>query len=198
MHIPYAEIKRKLFHNLSLIYVAAYGLLPRTVTLAILGVALLAVGVIEFLRLRRPELNAWFLGKFGGIHREAEVLKPSGIFWTLFGCWLTMLIFDSRRVVLPALGTLAFADTAAALCGKTWGKHPIHWNADKTYEGSAAFVVAAVVWSLAFRVRWHVALIAALVTAYFESRKLRWNDNFWIPLISALSLSVLNLTLGKH
>jgi hypothetical protein len=81
MLIPPAEIKRKLFHNLALVYLAIYAVLPRMVTLAILGVCLIAVGVVEFLRLRRPELNHWLLQKFGGLHRESEIMQPSGVFW---------------------------------------------------------------------------------------------------------------------
>src|SRR5258706_11296542 len=100
MNIPSTEIKRKVFHNLSLVYMAMYAFLPRWVVLPILGVVLLGVGTLEFLRLRRPELNAWLLQKFGGIHRPSEIVQPSGIFWTLFGCWSTMLIFDYRKVVL--------------------------------------------------------------------------------------------------
>src|SRR3954468_11567800 len=121
MEIGSHELKRKLFHNLSLMYVATYAFLPRTVALLLLSIILLALAIVEFLRLRRPEINAWLIARFGGIHRESEVHNPSGVVWTLLGCWLTMLVFDSRRIVLPALGFLAFGDTAAALGGKKWG-----------------------------------------------------------------------------
>src|SRR5438552_2984624 len=119
------EIKRKAFHHLSLIYLALYWALPRLVSLWFFLIVLAVLGGIEFIRVRRPEVNAWFLEKFGGIHREAEIMQPSGIFWTLLGCWLTMLVFTNKRIVVPALGFLVFGDTAAALGGKKWGKK--HW-----------------------------------------------------------------------
>src|SRR4051812_27255368 len=104
MAITRNELKRKLFHNLALIYLALYAFLPRWIVLGSLFLILVVVGAVEFLRLRRPELNAWFLNKFKGLNRESEVMHASGIFWTLLGCWLTMLVFTSRHIVLPALG----------------------------------------------------------------------------------------------
>src|SRR5688572_1039817 len=102
------EIKRKVFHHLSLLYMGIYWVTPRWFSLTFFGVLLIVLAAIEFIRLRRPEVNAWFLSKFGGIHRESEVMSPSGIFWTLFGCWLTILVFTSKKIVLPALGFLVF------------------------------------------------------------------------------------------
>src|SRR5258707_229325 len=126
MAISSRELKRKLFHNLSLVYLAMYAFLPRWLALSSLGLVLGIVSIVEFLRLRRPELNAWFLRKFGGLHRESEIMQPSGIFWTLLGCWLTMAVFTSKRIVLPALGFLVIGDTVAAFGGQRWGKR--HWK----------------------------------------------------------------------
>ena len=190
------EIKRKMFHHLSLLYMAIYWLIPREIALALLGVVLILLSVTEFFRLRRPEINAWFLQKFGGIHRESEVMAPSGIFWTLLGSWLTMLVFTNKRIVLPALGFLVFGDAVAALGGKKWGKHVWEKNPNKTLEGSACFAAVSALWALLF-VRWPVAILGGLSGAWIEARPLPWNDNFWIPLLSGAALSVLNLVLGK-
>jgi dolichol kinase len=184
-----AEIKRKLFHHLSLVYMILYAVLPRWAMILLLGLALLGAGIVEFLRLRRPEINAWLLEKFGGIHRDAEIMAPSGIFWTMAGCWLTMVVFVDKLVGITGIGFLVFGDTAAALVGQAFGKH--HWkkNPTKTVEGSAAFAGVSFLWGL-LMVRPHGALIGALVTAWVESLPLRANDNFWIPLVGAFSVSV--------
>jgi dolichol kinase len=197
MAISRNEIKRKVFHHLTLIYMALYAFSPRWLALGLLGISLLIVGALEFLRLRRPEINAWFLARFEGIHRESEIMHVSGIFWTLLGSWLTMLVFDNRRIVLPALGFLAFGDAAAALGGQKWGRHPWPKNAKKTIEGSLSFLVVSIAWAKLF-LRWPVAVIGAVVGALVESRVWPWNDNLWIPLLSGAALSVLNLVLGKH
>jgi dolichol kinase len=192
-----AEIKRKLFHHLSLIYLVLYWITPRLFSIIFFGIILLVLAGVEFIRLRRPEVNAWFLGKFGGIHRQSEILSPSGIFWTLLGSWLTMIIFTNKGIVLPALGFLVFGDTAAALGGQKWGKR--HWksNPAKTVEGSGCFALVSAVWAIFF-VRWPVAILGALSGAWIEAQPYRWNDNLWVPLLSGAALSVFNLILGKQ
>jgi dolichol kinase len=197
MVISTSEIKRKLFHHLSLVYMILYAATPRWLSVWLLFVLLLIVSMVEFMRLRRPELNAKLLKKFGGIHRPTEIMGPSGIFWTLLGCWLTMLVFTNKRIVLPALGFLTFGDTAAAMVGQKWGRH--HWkkNPTKTYEGSAGCALVSIAWALCF-VRWPVAILGGLTAAWLEARPLPYNDNLWIPTISGLALSVFNLVLGKH
>lgn len=210
-----AEIKRKLFHHLSLVYMALYAFTPRWFALPLLGLALLILSGIEFIRLRRPEVNARFLKAFGGLHRPTEILAPSGIFWTLAGCWLIMMLLEERTLVLPILGMLAFGDTAAALCGRRWGVHywrslPVEpdpsrlswvklWklpaNPSKTLEGSAAFAAASFFWIVLF-LRPHVALLGVAGGAWVESRKQDWNDNFWIPVGGGLILGFLSLLLA--
>jgi dolichol kinase len=197
MLISSSELKRKIVHNLSLVYLLMYWVLPRWIAVGILTAALIVTGSVEFIRLRRPEVNAWFLKKFGGIHRESEVLHPSGIYWTLLGAWLTMLIFTSRRIVIPALGFLVFGDTAAALGGQRWGEHPWKKNPRKTIEGSVCFAVAAIGWALLF-VRWPVAILSGLFAAWIESLSMPWNDNLWIPVLGGVVLSILNLAIGRH
>ena len=183
------EIKRKLFHHLSLVYLILYAVLPRMVMIVLMGLAVVLVGGFEFLRLRRPELNAWIIGKFGGIHREHEVMAPSGVFWTLLGSWLTMVVFVDKLIGVTGIGFLVFGDTAAALVGKTRGLHPWKKNPSKTKEGSIAFAVVSFFWGL-LMVKPHGALIGALLTALIESLPIYVNDNLWLPLVGAFSISI--------
>ena len=191
-----SELKRKLFHQLSLIYLVLYAFAPRWCSLLLMGTAVVLLGIVEIFRLRRPEINAWFLEKFGGIHRESEIMQPSGIFWTLLGCWLTMVIFTNKRIVLPALGFLVFGDALASLSGKKWGKHPWEKNRAKTWEGSAGFAAISAIWAILF-VHWPVAILGALSAAWIETRPLPYNDNLWLPILSGTALSVLNLVFGR-
>lgn len=182
------EIKRKLFHMLGGIYLLAYAWLPRYQALFYLAGVGLAVAFVESLRLLRPEVNAWLMERFGSITRSDEKRHFSGVFWTWLGCWLTMVVFVQPKIVLPALAFLIFGDAAAALAGKALGKH--HWpgRPNKSFEGSAAFALVSLFCGLYFLPFW-IVLPAALITAWVESRRLLWNDNFWIPLIAAASLS---------
>ena len=209
------ELRRKIFHHLSLVYMAIYAFTPGWFAIGFLGLVLLMFSALEFIRLRRPEVNDWFLKIFGGLHRPTEILAPSGIFWTLAGSWLIMVLLEEKTLVLPILGMLVFGDTAAALYGQRWGVHywrykpadpdPSLWavlklwklpaNSSKTLEGSAAFAVVSFFWITLF-LRPHVALLGAVSGAWVESRKQEWNDNFWIPVGGGLILGVLSLLLA--
>jgi dolichol kinase len=191
-----SELKRKLFHHLALVYMVIYGITPRWLCVPFMALVVVLSGFAEFIRLRRPELNQALIQKFGGIHRESEIMAPSGIFWTLLGCWLTMFVFTNKKIVLPALGFLVFGDTFAALCGQKWGKHPWGKNSGKSIEGSACFAIASAAWAILF-VRWPVAILGGLSGAWIEAQSFPYNDNLWIPLLGGAALSVLNLVLGR-
>ncbi len=154
------EIKRKVFHHLALIYMILYAVLPRWLSGWFFLMVLLGVGAVEFIRLRRPEINAWALRSSEAFIGRPTSWGKSGIFWTLLGCWLTMLVFTNKRIVLPALGFLVFGDTAAAARReRKWGKRIWPKNPPKTYEGSAAFAAVSALWAIFF-VRWPVALLS--------------------------------------
>ena len=171
------EIKRKVFHNLSLIYMIIYWITPHWFSFWFFGVLTVSVWAIDHVRIVRPELNAWFLGKFEGMYRPAEVMAYSGILWTLFGCWAVMGIFPDKPIVLSVLGFLIFGDAVAAIAGKRWGKRPWPHNPQKTMEGSAAFALVSTIWASLF-LPFPVALISACIVAWIETKPWLWNDNF--------------------
>ena len=181
------EFKRKAFHSLSILYGLAYYFLERKAVVEMMGGLTCAEGLIEFGRLYAPALNARLMGWFGGIHRAEEKRKVSGIFWTLLGCWMTIFLFRDRAVVLCALGYLAFSDAAAGLCGVAFGRHEILGK--KSLEGSLACFAASVAVGSMF-LPLPGALAGAAVVTLVEILPLPFNDNLWIPLLSALFLSL--------
>jgi dolichol kinase len=182
------ELKRKAFHFLSLLYAAGYFFLERGLILKILTAVLVLESFIEFGRFLFPGLNGRIVGLFGGIHREEEIHKATGIFWTLSGSLLTMAIFQDRRVVLCSMGYLIFADAAAALIGVKFGSHRFLKN--KSVEGSLAFFFTSLAVGLFFMSP-PSALLGAAVATLIELLPLSYNDNFWIPVISASFLTII-------
>lgn len=179
------EIKRKAFHFLALLYTLSYALLGRETTLKILIPLLIVEGSIEMSRFWAPGLNERLLKAFGGIHREGETRKISGIFWTLLGSIVTFWFF-SKPVAFAAMGFLIFGDTASALAGILWGRHAIFKG--KTFEGSAAFfVVSACLGGIFLPLK--AALAGALFSAVIEALPLPGNDNFWVPVLSGIFLT---------
>jgi dolichol kinase len=186
---PQDELRRKLFHLLTTLYIGAYWFLPRSFVLS--GMAVLTIVAVagEIARLRSPAFNAWILAKLGSVHRDEELHKVSGLPWTLSGSFLTMLLFHDQTIVLVSLFYLAFGDAFAALVGRQIGRIRL-FNGRKTLEGSIACFIACLVVGLFF-FDWRLAVIGALVATSLEIVPWPLNDNFWMPLTSAAALTLL-------
>ena len=185
------EIKRKLFHFLSAVYASGFYFLGREAVLKILVPILAVEGMIEAVRLFSPSVNAKLMFLFGGIHREDEMHRFSGIFWTLAGSVLTILLFKDRNVVLCSMGYLIFSDAAAALVGVPFGRHKY---LGKSLEGSAACFTASLLVGLAF-LNPPLALLTAMLVTVVEFLPLPWNDNLWIPTLSGCFLTFKSIIL---
>ncbi|MCX5778373.1 MAG: hypothetical protein NTU66_04040 [Elusimicrobia bacterium] len=185
---PKDEIKRKLFHALSLIYIAVYWFFPRPVIVWGMGAVLLIVVGGEWARWKSPAFDRWILRVLGGVHRAHEEGAVSGLPWTLSGSYLAMLLFPQKDVVMVGLLYMALGDAAAALFGRAFGKTKL--IAGKSLEGSSACFIVC------FFIGWYflgvpLAIIGALVATIIELIPWPLNDNFWMPLISAALLGVL-------
>lgn len=190
---PIDEIKRKSFHLLIVLYILAYWLLPRGFVLWGFGILISIVIIGEIVRLRVPAFNERLLNLLGGIHREEETKKLSGLPWTLSGSFLTILLFPNRTVVLVSFFYLAFGDAIAALAGKQFGKRRI--CGAKTLEGSMACFLVCLAAGLPF-LPWKTAVAGAFCATLIELVPWPLNDNFWMPIFSALALTILLPLLG--
>lgn len=187
---PKDEIKRKTFHILTLIYVAAYWFLPKNIVLTGLLIAIIIVLIGEFIRARNEKFNIFILKVLGGVHRKSEEHKISGLPWTLAGAFLTILLFENKIFVLTSFLYLAFGDAVAALFGKTYGKHKIY--AGKSLEGSAACFIACLIVGLIVLPSWQFAVVGALIAAFIETIPWPLNDNFWMQIINAAILTYIS------
>lgn len=187
------EFVRKAFHALSLVYLAAYIRLGRAGAAGAIGAWLLLEGLLEVLRLRVPAFNDRLMRFFGGIHRESEFSRASGIWWSALGSWAVIVLYgDETKAVTAALLYLAFGDGAAALVGKSWGRHTFELaRRRKSLEGSCACLLVCllcgILAGLPCRALWAGALAATIV----ELLPLPFNDNLWLPLVSGLIVRLL-------
>jgi|GEM_PF-4190317 len=188
----------RIFPHLPILYTVFYMALPRALFVPLMTLWTLAFGVFEFLRIRRPEINTRFLHEWKEFYVPSEALHPSRFFWAAFGCWLTIIIFNGSKIVVMALGLLAFGKEAALWGGQKWGKTVWPQNPQKSMEGSACFVLVCLVWGIvAVRLRWPVALLGSLAGAWIEAERWQWPNAIVLPLLGGLVLSVLNLFLGR-
>jgi len=119
------------------------------------------------------------------LEREKNLRFP-GIqsLYANLGIMIAYLLFGKLAVV--GIVTLAVGDSLSTLAGKIWGKHPLFYNREKTWEGCVAFFLSTF-GVLIFLADLRSALLVASVSALLESARLPVDDNFLIP-VSATAL----------
>jgi dolichol kinase len=182
------ESARKLFHLLTLVYLAAYLWLPRPALWLWGWTAFAAAG--EAARLALPRMNQVLSAFFSPIMRGEERERVSGIFHTALGASLTVTLFGAfPRIVIGALLCLSFADAAAALVGKAFGRGAyLSGGKTKSLTGSAACLAVALACLRAAGIAWAPALAGAGVCALIEALPFPVNDNSILPVATALAL----------
>ena len=195
MNVPlfarmWREIKRKFFHLSALIYVVGIIYLPRRTYLCILAAALALVLTVELARLRKPAVNEWFQRRFGGLFREKERERFSGVTWMLAGVLTTVAMVEPVPLASAALLYVVVGDAAASLVGIRLGGR--RWaGSDKRISGSAAcFAVCLVIGVVILRqpYGWFTAVIGAFAATIFEKGVAPVDDNFLMPVGSGLAL----------
>jgi dolichol kinase len=186
------EFGRKAFHQLSLVYLAAFWYFgwPRTGWL--MAVWLPAVFVVETARLKVPAVERFLLGVMGGLMRESERRHYSGIIFTTAGSLAAMLIARGDPVIVgAAILQLALGDSASALAGKAFGRVKL-FGGKKSLEGSLAGFAVGFAAALVCGVRPGAAFLAALAGSLAELLPTTpwFNDNLWIPVASATVLRI--------
>ncbi len=187
------EIRRKAFHLLSLLYLAAFIFLgyPRVIFWMSLWTA--ALFLLEIARLKSPQVNETLFRLFSGMARTEETKKISGAFHTALGI-LLLFYFFGKDIPLIKAGVFyaAFGDAAAALIGKRWGKRKI-LGGPKSWEGTLACFSVCLVIGLWLGFGLFASSVAALTGAAIEffPTTVYFNDNLWMPLSTVLALRLL-------
>jgi phytol kinase len=189
------EVLRKLFHvGGGLTTLAFPWMFPSyQPVLALALVTVPALLALKYVRALRAGLGSVLYG----IRRNSfgEIYFPLSI------CLLFMLAGHNGLLYSIPVLTLTFADTAAAVAGKRYGRrrYPAP-GGYKSLEGSTAFFVAAGICSLvpltlapggAPATALFIALTLSLVMTLVEAFSFRGLDNLLIPLLGYLVLRVL-------
>jgi len=151
----------------------------------------------DVIRFRYPTINALSLKLFGHVMRREELKSVSGNSFFVVGV-LIVTAFFPKSIALLAILYLAVGDPVAAIIGTNWGKHRLPFG-KKSFEGSFANFLAAWIVTLAFGLFYLgapvgnaalLALMGATASVISEGIPSRINDNFTIPVISALLLTL--------
>jgi len=168
-----------------------FGFEDRWSALAVLGSLTLIILTAESLRMVVPVCHRLYLQWFSAIIRPREqAARFTGASFVFIGASLTVILFP-KPIAVAALLFLAIGDPAACLVGRAWGRIRI-FNA-KTLEGSAAFLVSAIlVTSWIPDIPLPVKIGGALAACLVELAAFRIDDNLTIPLVSAAVMVALN------
>ncbi|CAG0967103.1 hypothetical protein ARNL5_01364 [Anaerolineae bacterium] len=189
------ELIRKGIHMSSLASPVVYYFITRETALSILVPLLLLFGVSDLARISIPAFGTFYERWFGFLLRRHERAEQgqkrlNGATYVLLSATLCVWLFP-KMIVLTAFAILIVSDTAAALIGRKFGRHPLLQH--KSVEGSTAFFVSAlIVVAFAPKVQYLsleyvIGAVAALVGAVVEAVSGEMvDDNLSIPLSIAL------------
>ena len=157
--------------------------------------------IFESFRLKNPGLNRLVLSLMGPLMRESEKNKVSGMPFYALGVGISLAFFHKPVALLSVL-FLIFSDPVSSIVGLRYGKYKILPN--KSVEGCfAGFIVCATLSYLflalsvmPFLPSWKllvfslvggaIGMFSEMISAY------NLDDNFTIPVLSSLGLSILN------
>ncbi|HTP05223.1 MAG TPA: hypothetical protein VMM54_08725 [Nitrospirota bacterium] len=180
------HIGRKLYHLVGGIgLLSLYYILGREHALTSYAVLFLIALGLDLTRLKIPAVNQFIFTRFGSFIRTNEEHKLTGTAPYILGIGLSLYAY-SPEVATAAVCFLAFGDVAATTLGERYGKTKI---GDKSLEGSAAFIIAALVSGLFLQIMGvylpsGVMVLGAFIAAGVEIIPLPVNDNLMIPIVA--------------
>jgi len=197
------HLQRKFYHCvMGLLCFSLYAFaLGREEALLLLGFIGGALVVGDYMRLKNPFVNHLALRIFGRVMRREELESFSGNSFFVLGLLVVTFLF-SKPIALLAVLCLAIGDPAAATVGSAFGKHRIIGK--KSLEGALAnfFGVAFAAFLFAVGYLGHdasgsvrVSLVAGLVSMVAELMPFPIDDNFTIPVMSAVLFSLVHSVL---
>lgn len=198
------EVLRKLIHLSSLWMVFSLAFLPRTWNISIFLILLVILVATEYGYHKKWPLFVFVYGRFfSRMLRENEkgdTFRLSGAPYVLAAALMVTLLFE-QTVAMIALSIMLIGDTFAALIGRKFGKHKIN-NGTKSIEGALAFWASSFLVLLYFVYIYNkslfflgigaIGLTIAMFAEIYE-KQIKIDDNFSIPLVMGISLSLISL-----
>ncbi len=195
MEINYhQEVWRKLLHLFALVIPIGYQFVPRAAAVLIVAFCCFVSVLLDVSRFRRWPIQRLWRPLVSPIVRPKEARNFTGATYILLAGCLSPLLF-ARPAATLGMVVIILGDTAAALVGRRWGRHPSIDN--RTVEGSLAFLAAsAIAGVITPGIPIVVGLMAAPLATLVEMFSRRVDDNLSVPLIVGLYAHLAGITLG--
>jgi dolichol kinase len=192
--IPFSqELWRKATHMGALSIPAGYYILglSKGTMLTIMVPLTLAMILIDIARFRQWSLWEKFARRFlSAMVRPHEKQGDfTGATYILIAVCLTVALF-TKPIAIAALAFIIVGDSFAAVLGRKFGRH--RFGGRKTIEGSFGCLIGTVMVALAVpNLPLPIGLIGACAATLTEAFSLRIDDNLSVPLISGLTMTIL-------
>jgi dolichol kinase len=190
------ELMRKGTHMGALVIPGGYYFLhlDRPQMLSIMVPVTVAMILIDIARLRQ-----WLFWKafarriFSPMIRQHEMAGDfTGATYILLSVCLTVALYD-KPIAIAAMAFIIVGDTLAALVGRRFGRHKF---GNKSVEGSLACLAGTVIVAVLMPdLPMGIRLLGAVVATIVEALPLSIDDNITVPILSGLSMTLLNKTL---
>ena len=183
------ELLRKLIHICSSIFAYALFFLDQTTVCLIVGLGAILILSFEILRSQYFSINRIFIKVFGKVTRNFEETELTGATYVMVASFIVLLPIFEFYVCIFSILIMSYSDTAAAIIGKKYGKTRLF---NKTLEGSFAFLLTAFIILLIMHphVDWWLSVFAIIIATIVELVPLKVDDNFSVPIIVALIVSI--------
>jgi len=178
------EILRQLIHATGIIFVIIQPWVGVR-NLILLGILAAFIGeIIRQYDLRRPiPLFSWLLRT---CRRDTA---ERGFIYYFIGLAITYTLFGSNiPIANAAILILTIGDAASTIVGKLYGKHPLPYKPNKTFEGSIAFIIIGFMGALT-QVNPIIAFIGAFTGSLIEAYT-PIEDNITIPIMAGLGMYI--------
>ncbi len=193
-HSYSAEVMRKGIHLFSLLIPVLYYFMSKVTALQILIPLTLLFLLSDVARLFHPATGRLYARFFGFLLRSHERndrgRRLTGATYVLLSATFCIIVFP-KVIMLTAFAILIISDSAAALIGGKWGKHPFM---QKSVEGTAAFLVTAlIVVAVAPKVayvplEYVIGAVGAILGTFVEAMSIKIDDNVSIPISISVAM----------
>ena len=185
------EYQRKAIHLFNLIIPFSYWfIIPDQNKFKIIIITFTALFILaDYFRTKSKLIKKLFIIFFDKMLREHELKGQfTGATWVMISASVTILVFP-KYIAIISLIFMSIGDTFAALIGRKFGKLKIY---DKSFEGFLGGLIACLVAAYCYDpLPFYISGFGALAAMLFETLPLPLDDNFRIPIGSAIIMTML-------
>ena len=185
------EYQRKAIHLFNLIIPFGYWfIIPDQNQFKIIIITFTTLFILaDYFRKKSKIIKKLFIIFFNKMLREHELKGQfTGATWVMISASVTILVFP-KYIAIISLIFMSIGDTFAALIGKKFGKLKIY---DKSFEGFLGGLIACLVAAYCYDpLPFYISGFGALAAMLFETLPLPLDDNFRIPIGSAIIMTIL-------